>query len=111
MSGRSNCKSRNNPRFATNLFGADLKFSAGTDVSRPFGPKRRNLAIVGLQKVIERTGLPAKEYHDVDHELDQHAAAVVKRGVFAAPRVFVGDEMFLCNDHFDFIEEALRKFI
>jgi 2-hydroxychromene-2-carboxylate isomerase len=33
----------------------------------------------------------------------------VARGVFGAPTIFVGGEMFWGNDRFDFVEEALRK--
>jgi 2-hydroxychromene-2-carboxylate isomerase len=75
-----------------------MNFPTSSPAPRPFGPKRRNLATVGLQKVMERAGLPAKEYHDVDHGLDQHAAPVVRRSVFAAPTFFVGNETFLCSD-------------
>jgi hypothetical protein len=87
-----------------------MNFPTSSPASRPFGPKRRNLTTVGLQKVLVRAGVPAKEYHDVDHRLDQHAAPVARGAVFAAPTVFVGNEVFLCSD-LDFIEEALRKFI
>jgi len=80
--------------------------------ARPLpGRLARSMATVVLQKVKERTDLPVKSDHDVGHGFDQHTAPVVRRGVFAAPTVFEGNEMFLCNDHFDFIEEALRKFI
>jgi 2-hydroxychromene-2-carboxylate isomerase len=50
-------------------------------------------------------------HHNVAHGFDQHTAPVVRRGVFAAPTVFARNETFLRNDHFDFIEEALGKFI
>jgi 2-hydroxychromene-2-carboxylate isomerase len=79
--------------------------------ARPLpGRLARSLVTVVMQKVKERTYLSVKSDHDVGHGVDQHSAPVVRR-VFATPTVFEGNEMFLCNDHFDFIEEALRKFI
>jgi hypothetical protein len=86
-----------------------MNFATSSPASRPFEPKP------GHRSTAERKGkltdLPVKSDHDVGHGFDQHTAPVVRRGVFAAPTVIVGNEMFLCNDHFDFIEEALRKFI
>jgi 2-hydroxychromene-2-carboxylate isomerase len=32
----------------------------------------------------------------------------VRRGVFGAPTMFVGDEMFFGQDRLDFVREALR---
>jgi 2-hydroxychromene-2-carboxylate isomerase len=31
----------------------------------------------------------------------------VKRGVFGAPTIFVGDQMFFGQDRMDFVQEAL----
>ena len=61
--------------------------------ARPLpGRLARSLATVVLQKVKERTD---------DRKTRRLRGATV----------FEANEMFLCNDHFDFIEEALRKFI
>jgi 2-hydroxychromene-2-carboxylate isomerase len=43
----------------------------------------------------------------LDAALDQATAAAAKRGVFGAPTMYVGDEMFFGNDRFDFIRSSL----
>ena len=43
------------------------------------------------------------------HETATQAAA--ERGVFGAPTIFVGDQMFFGNDRLDFVAEALRSTI
>jgi 2-hydroxychromene-2-carboxylate isomerase len=88
-----------------------MNFSTTPLSSGPYEPKRRHLATIVLRKVLEKVGLPAKEHHDVEHQLHQNIAPVVIRGVFAARNVSVANEMFSRNDRIDFIEEALRKFI
>ena len=111
MSGRSNCKSRNNTRFATNYIwtGYELRYQLAR--FQAIWAEAQKPGHCSTAESEGRAGLPVKVHHDVGHGFDQHTAPVVRRGVFAAPTVFARDEIFLCNDHFDFIEEALRKFI
>jgi len=45
----------------------------------------------------------------LDEALDKATAEAVSRGVFGAPAMFVGDEMFFGNDRFDFVREALAR--
>ena len=65
--------------------------------------------------LLERTGFTpaafaaAIESQEVKDELRRNTEDAVARGVFGAPTIFVGDEMFWGNDRFDFVEEALRK--
>ncbi len=41
-------------------------------------------------------------------QLDELTASAAQRGVFGAPTIFVGDEMFFGNDRLDFVAEALK---
>ena len=42
-------------------------------------------------------------------QLEAETKAAAERGVFGAPTMFVGDEMYFGNDRFDFVVEALRS--
>jgi 2-hydroxychromene-2-carboxylate isomerase len=44
---------------------------------------------------------------DVKEKLKQDTEAAVARGLFGAPTMFVGDEMFFGQDRLDFVKEAL----
>jgi len=46
---------------------------------------------------------------ELDKALDGATAAAVARGVFGAPTIFVGDEMFFGNDRLEFIRESLAR--
>ena len=37
------------------------------------------------------------------------AKAAAERGVFGAPAIFIGDQMFFGNDRLDFVVDALRS--
>ena len=41
--------------------------------------------------------------------LDAETSAASARGVFGAPTIFVGDQMYFGNDRLDFVAEALRS--
>lgn len=45
----------------------------------------------------------------VSARLDAETKAAAERGVFGAPTIFVGDEMFFGNDRLDFVVDALRS--
>ena len=45
---------------------------------------------------------------DVTARLEDATQAAAERGVFGAPTMFVGDQMFFGNDRLDFVAEALR---
>jgi 2-hydroxychromene-2-carboxylate isomerase len=69
--------------------------------------------VAAMKPVIERAGL------DADHVTERTADPKIKdllkantdeaiaRGVFGAPTIFIGDEMFFGNDRLGFVEEAL----
>ena len=42
-------------------------------------------------------------------KLDAETRAAAERGVFGAPSIFVGDQMFFGNDRLDFVVDALRS--
>jgi 2-hydroxychromene-2-carboxylate isomerase len=41
-------------------------------------------------------------------KLDEATANAAQRGVFGAPTIFVGDDMFFGNDRLDFVADALK---
>ena len=41
--------------------------------------------------------------------LDAETKAAAERGVFGAPAIFIGDQMFFGNDRLDFVVDALRS--
>jgi 2-hydroxychromene-2-carboxylate isomerase len=56
------------------------------------------------QRLLERASAEA-----VIAKLDAETKAAAERGVFGAPTMFVGDEMYFGNDRFDFVVDALRS--
>jgi 2-hydroxychromene-2-carboxylate isomerase len=66
-----------------------------------------------LKPVIARAGLDADRLiarasdQTVKDQLKKNTDEAIERGVFGAPTIFVGDEMFFGNDRLDFVEEAL----
>lgn len=56
------------------------------------------------QRLLERAGTES-----VTAQLDAETNAAAERGVFGAPTIFVGDQMFFGNDRLDFVVEALRS--
>ncbi|MCP1477113.1 2-hydroxychromene-2-carboxylate isomerase [Pseudomonas sp. EB276 TE3739] len=41
--------------------------------------------------------------------LKENTEAAIRRGVFGAPSMFIGDQLFFGQDRLDFVEEALRQ--
>ena len=68
-----------------------------------------------LAQIAGNAGLSAKETlaeiatDAIKDELRANTDEAIDRGVFGAPTLFVGDEMFFGNDRFDFIEAALEN--
>lgn len=67
-----------------------------------------------LAEVLQRGGLDPNEFlafiqdPAVKEELRADTEASVKRGIFGAPTMFVGDEMYFGQDRLDFVREALQ---
>jgi 2-hydroxychromene-2-carboxylate isomerase len=68
-----------------------------------------------LIDVLSRAGLDAQrllERASADTmiaKLESETKAAAERGVFGAPTMFVGDQMYFGNDRLDFVVEALRS--
>lgn len=66
-----------------------------------------------IAETLQSAGLDAEKYAArmqdpaVKETLKTETAAAVKRGVFGAPTMFVGDEMFFGQDRLDYVERAL----
>lgn len=71
-----------------------------------------DLEVIG--SVLSEAGLDtaaifeASQSPDVKSALIKSTEAAVERGVFGAPTMFIGDEMFFGQDRLDFIEERLK---
>jgi 2-hydroxychromene-2-carboxylate isomerase len=46
---------------------------------------------------------------NIRNRLDAETNAAAERGVFGAPTIFVGEQMFFGNDRLDFVVDALRS--
>jgi 2-hydroxychromene-2-carboxylate isomerase len=70
-----------------------------------------------LIDVLDKAGFDARRLlerasdKDMTAKLDAETKAAAERGVFGAPTMFVGDQMFFGNDRLDFVAEALRSTI
>ena len=67
-----------------------------------------------ITRVLTAAGLDAQAWlekaasDEVKEQLKANTEAAVKRGVFGAPTLFVGNEMFFGQDRLDFVEEAVK---
>jgi 2-hydroxychromene-2-carboxylate isomerase len=65
--------------------------------------------------VLDKAGLdikliePLLDSPEVAAELDANTTEAAERGVFGAPTIFVGDDMFFGNDRLDFVRERLGQ--
>ena len=68
-----------------------------------------------LINVLDRVGFDAESLlqraatEDIAKKLEVETKAAAERGVFGAPTMFVGDQMFFGNDRLDFDAEMLRS--
>jgi len=68
-----------------------------------------------ITRVLNEAGLDAQAWLDkaasdeVKEQLKVNTEAAIKRGVFGAPTMFVGNEMFFGQDRLDFVEEEVKK--
>lgn len=67
-----------------------------------------DLAALLAQAGVRADGLPQRiDDPALDAAVDAATDAAAARGVFGAPTMYVGDEMFFGNDRFDFIRASL----
>ena len=95
----------------------DARFDAYVDAvfraiwvdARPMGEPAEVAQVLGT------IGIAADEFMalvgdaGVKDELKRRTQEAVERGVFGAPTMFVGDEMFWGQDRLDWVAEALRR--
>lgn len=68
-----------------------------------------------LQGLLEAEGLDAAaigariDHPEVIAALESNTNEAATRGVFGAPTIFVGDEMFFGNDRLDFVRQSLEE--
>ncbi len=68
-----------------------------------------------LQQIATKLGAPAADFLaevESDHirqQLIDCTNSALKRGVFGAPSMFVGDELFWGKDRMEFVEDALTS--
>ena len=64
------------------------------------------LTLAGLDGVeaLERAGS-----NEMRERIDSESRAAMERGVFGAPTLFVGDEMFWGNDRFEVVRYYLER--
>ncbi|UST99041.1 2-hydroxychromene-2-carboxylate isomerase [Pseudomonas siliginis] len=68
-----------------------------------------------IAAVLTENGLDPQEIialtndESVKAALKENTEAAIKRGVFGAPSMFIGDQLFFGQDRLDFVEEALRQ--
>ena len=62
-----------------------------------------------LIDVLERAGFDDASADAMIDKLEAETKAAAERGVFGAPTMFVGDQMYFGNDRFEFVVEALRS--
>jgi 2-hydroxychromene-2-carboxylate isomerase len=105
MRGAVGLQMRGDPRFDAYV---DAVFRALWVDGRPLGEPAAVAALlttIGIDPAafMSLVGDPA-----VKDELKRRTEAAVGRGMFGAPTMFVGDEMFWGQDRLDFVAEALR---
>jgi len=53
--------------------------------------------------------LERAQSQEISDQLDRDSQAALERGVFGAPTLFVGDEMFWGNDRFELVRHYIQK--
>lgn len=89
----------NGPAYVDAIFHAN--FGAPEDLSKR-AVRECVLARAGLSPaILDRAA-------DLKNRYAEATAAAAERGVFGAPSIFVGDELFFGNDRLDFVAQALE---
>ena len=73
---------------------------------RRVGSARELLAGAGLDA---EAALERAQSDELPNRLDADSRAAIERGVFGAPTLFVGDEMFWGNDRFELVRYYIQK--
>jgi 2-hydroxychromene-2-carboxylate isomerase len=86
----------------------DAVFDAMWVRSRPLGDPAEVAAVLAAAGVAADDFAALVTDPQVKDALKQRTEAAVARGVFGAPTMIVGDQMFWGQDRLDFVAEALR---
>lgn len=82
-------------------------FGAYWGSGAPLSTAEDVVAVLNGAGVDEPDLLARLDAAELDTILDQATAEAASRGVFGAPTMYVGDEMFFGNDRFDFVRASL----
>ena len=75
----------------------------------------RNEAVRGLISFLTDNGFDQHDFierisdQNVKEKLISNTESAVQKGVFGAPTIFIGNEMFFGQDRMDFIEDLLSN--
>ena len=81
------------------------RWAEAKDISDP-EVVRALLAGAGLDA---EAALQRAQSDELRERLDADSRAAIERGVFGAPTLFVGDEMFWGNDRFELVRHYIQK--
>jgi 2-hydroxychromene-2-carboxylate isomerase len=82
-------------------------FGAHWGCGAPLATPEDVVAVLGSVDVSAPDLVARIDAPEIDSTLDAATAEAAARGVFGAPTMYVGDEMFFGNDRFDFIRASL----
>lgn len=82
-------------------------FGAYWGSGAPLSTTEDVVAVLGAAGVSGPQLAPRIDDPELDAALDKATDEAAGRGVFGAPTMFVGDEMFFGNDRFDFVRASL----
>jgi 2-hydroxychromene-2-carboxylate isomerase len=105
MRGAAGLQMRSDPRFDAYV---DAVFRAIWVDGRPMGEPAEVAQVLGTIGIEPAGFLALVGDPAVKEELKRRTQAAVERGMFGAPTMFVGSEMFWGQDRLDFVAEALR---
>ncbi|MBY8960995.1 MULTISPECIES: 2-hydroxychromene-2-carboxylate isomerase [Pseudomonas] len=87
----------------------DCLFKALWVEGRPLDEPETVAAVLSGQGFDPNEVLALTSDETVKAALKDNTETAIKRGVFGAPSMFIGNQMFFGQDRLDFVEEALRQ--
>ena len=87
----------------------DCLFNALWVEGRPLDEPETVAAVLSGQSFDPNEVLALTNDETVKAALKDNTETAIKRGVFGAPSMFIGNQMFFGQDRLDFVEEALRQ--
>ncbi len=93
---------------------ADMAVATGAIFRALWGRPEPLSTAADLARLLSAAGLDGSgvealiDSDEIDAEVETATARAVERGIFGAPTVFVGDEMFFGNDRLDWVRERVE---